>query len=235
MFNDEQKTQIISTVYSGRPKNERDTYLMGLIECHDVSRHRPSTTESKQFQFSYKYFAIKNTERLQVCRDAFINLHATSSKAVFRLTTFLSKGAQLIDMRGKHTNHHKISPDVLVKVNTHIESFPKKISHYSSNPITYLEAGLNCKILHEFLIGKHPELKEVVTYKNFLQYYQENYGYRFGRPQVDVCSACEDLNSKIKSSSLNENAKRATVAELLVHKKSLYILPNTQIGYGNVF
>lgn len=59
----------------------------------------------------------------------------------------------------------------------------------------------------------------MVMYKYFLQYYQENYGYRFGRPQVDVCSACEDLNSKIKSSSLNENTKRASVAEPLVHKR----------------
>lgn len=59
----------------------------------------------------------------------------------------------------------------------------------------------------------------MVTYKYFLQYYQENYGYRFGHPQVDVCSACEDLYSKIKSSSLNENSKRAAVAELLVHKR----------------
>ncbi|KAJ9599615.1 hypothetical protein L9F63_009932, partial [Diploptera punctata] len=29
------------------------------------------------------------------------------------------------------------------------------------------------------------------------------------QPQVDVCSTCEDLNTKIKSSTLNNVAKRA--------------------------
>lgn len=219
MFDGDQKSGIISTVYSGRPKNESDTYLMGLIECHNVSRHRPTTSESKQFAFSFKYYAYKNNERIEVCRNAFLSLHAISSKAVFRLTSLLAKGAQPVDMRGRHDKHHKILQDVLVKVDSHIESFPQKISHYSTNPVTYLEAGLNCKILHNLLIIKHPELKEVITYKYFLQHYQENYGYRFGRPQVDVCSTCEDLNSKIKSSSLNDNAKRAAVAELIVHKR----------------
>ncbi|KAG8332466.1 hypothetical protein J6590_022679 [Homalodisca vitripennis] len=44
------------------------------------------------------------------------------------------------------------------------------------------------------------------------------YGYRFGRPQVDVCSQCEDLNTKMRS-SLNDNANLAAAAEMLVHKR----------------
>ena len=34
-----------------------------------------------------------------------------------------------------------------------------------------------------------------------------------------MCSTCEDLNTKIKFVALNENAKRAAVAELMVHKR----------------
>jgi hypothetical protein len=161
---------------------------MGLIERNNVSRHRPSTSESKQFAFSFKYHAFRDGERIEICRNAFLRLHAISSKAAFRLTSLLAKGLQPVDMRGKHYKHKKIGQHVLVRVDSHIESFPKKISHYSSNPITYLEAGLNCKIIYNLLIEKHPELKEVISYKYFLQHYQDNYGYRFGRPQVDVCS-----------------------------------------------
>lgn len=218
-FSNVQKENIIKSVYSGRPKNEQDTYLIGLIERLDVARHRPKSPHSKEFSSSFKYFAIKDSERVEVCRNAFISLHAVSNKVVYRLTQILAKGEQPIDMRGKHYNHNKMSNDVLVKVKEHIDSYPKKTSHYSSTVVTYLDAGLTCTKMHEMLVEKHPELKDIIKYEYFLTYYKENYGYRFGRPQVDVCSMCEDLNTKIKSSTLNENAKRVSVAELMVHKR----------------
>lgn len=145
-----------------------------------------------------------------------------SNKAVFRLTTLLAKGILPVDMRGKHGNHNRIPQDALKKLDSHIESFPKKVSHYSSTPVTYLEAGLTCKQMHDMLIEKHPELQDVIKYEYFLNYYKENCGYRFGRPQVDVCSSCEDLNAKIKSTSLNDNDKRTAAAELIVHKRRAY-------------
>ncbi|KAJ9600387.1 hypothetical protein L9F63_009315 [Diploptera punctata] len=73
--------------------------------------------------------------------------------------------------------------------------------------------------MHGLFIKKHPDLKGVIKYEYYLKHFNDNYGYRFGRPQVDVCSTCEDLNTKIKSSTLNDVAKRAAVAELLVHKR----------------
>ncbi|KAF2879843.1 hypothetical protein ILUMI_26327 [Ignelater luminosus] len=41
---------------------------------------------------------------------------------------------------------------------------------------------------------------------------------RFGRPATDTCTAYKELNAKIMSETLNENAKRVAVAEVLVHK-----------------
>lgn len=219
MFDNNQRETILKTVYSGRPKNESDTFLMGLIERHDVSRHRPKTDESKQFTSSFKDFALREANRIEICGNAFLSLHSISSKASFRLTSLLAKGEQAVDMRGKHPNHNRILQSALVKLNEHIESFPQKISHYSTTPITYLEAGLTCKVMHEMLIKKHPELINVIKYEYFLNYYKENYGYRFGRPQVDVCCTCEDLNRKIKSLTLNDGAKRAATAELIIHKR----------------
>ncbi|KAJ4441881.1 hypothetical protein ANN_11741 [Periplaneta americana] len=42
---------------------------------------------------------------------------------------------------------------------------------------------------------------------------------RFGRPQVDVSSTCEELNTKIKSTTLNEAARCSAEVELVVHKR----------------
>ncbi|KAE9522462.1 hypothetical protein AGLY_017123 [Aphis glycines] len=81
----EEKNSIISTVYSGRPKNERDTYLLGLIDRFDVYRHRALSSESKQNTSSFKYYAIKNASRVEVCRKAFMSLHSISNKVIQRL------------------------------------------------------------------------------------------------------------------------------------------------------
>lgn len=64
--------------------------------------------------------------------------------------------------------------------------------------------------MHTLFIQKHPDLITVVKY----DYYKKYFGYKFGRPQVDVCSTCEDLNVKTKSNTLNDNAKRVAIAEL---------------------
>jgi hypothetical protein len=73
--------------------------------------------------------------------------------------------------------------------------------------------------MHELFCAKYPERVGKIKYEYYLKHFNENYGYRFGRPRVDVCSTCEELSVKIKSSCLNENAKRAAVAELLIHKR----------------
>ena len=73
-------------------------------------------------------------------------------------------------------------------------------------------------------VSRHVSLKmtrstNVIKYKYFLNYYKENYAYRFGRPQIEVCSKWEDLNAEIKCTSLNDSAKRTAVAELLIRKR----------------
>lgn len=58
-----------------------------------------------------------------------------------------------------------------------------------------------------------------VSYKFFWSYFKKKFNLRFGRPQKDTCPTCEELNAKIKSQGLNENAKKVAVAEMLVHKR----------------
>lgn len=72
------------------------------------------------------------------------------------------------------------------------------------------------------------------SYKYFREYFRVNYDLGFGRPVVDSCVTCEELQTKIKSPVLNNNAKKVAVAELMDHKrkaKKLYqmIKSTTQI------
>lgn len=81
----------------------------------------------------------------------------------------------------------------------------------------YLSAELNLKLMWKMFSAKHPNLK--VSKSFYWNYYRENFNFKFGRPQVDVCCTCEALNNKIKSPHLNPVAKRAAEAELAVHKR----------------
>ncbi|KAG8175250.1 hypothetical protein JTE90_020783 [Oedothorax gibbosus] len=64
---------------------------------------------------------------------------------------------------------------------------------------------------------KYPDLD--VKYEFYLNYFQDNFSLRFGRPQVDTCIKCEECDAKIKSSSLGDAAKRDARAELTVNKR----------------
>ena len=98
------KNAIICAVYDGRPKNENDTYLLVLIDRVDVQRHRPVSSESKQNTSSFKYYAIKISSRVELCRKAFLSLHSISSKVVQRLTKLRETNQSPVDIRGKHKN-----------------------------------------------------------------------------------------------------------------------------------
>lgn len=220
-FTEDDKTEILSKLYDGKPKNEQDTYLQGLIEVKPIQRHRIRSAEPKQQRKSnFSYFAMKQSNRISVCKQAFISLHGISHWQVQRLNTLLLAAKSPKDLRGQHNNRPRaICNEWTEKIKEHIESFPVKVSHYSSKIIHYLDASLNVKKMHSLFVEKYPQLQDLVKYEFYLKYYNENYNLRFGRPQVDVCSECERLGGRIKDINLNDNAKRVATAELMVHKR----------------
>lgn len=123
-------------------------------------------------------------------------------------------------MRGKHANRpHVLPKNVIDKIDEHIRSFPQNITHYKPAPTVYLDATLTVVKMHTLFIQKHPDLITVVKYDYYNKYFNTNFGYKFRRPQVDVCSYCEDLNVKKKSNTQNDNTKRVAIAELIIHKR----------------
>ena len=70
--------------------------------------------------------------------------------------------------------------------------------------------------MHYLFKKQFPDSK-VNYYYYYYTYFKQNFSLRFGRPQVDVCSKCEELGVKIKSSILAENVKRAAVCEKVLH------------------
>lgn len=219
-FTVSEKQTFISNFYDGKPKNEQDTYLMGLMEAVAVSRHRKRDGSKGEKTSTFKYHVVKEGIRVQVCKEAFLNLHCISNARVQRLNKLLVAGSTPKDLRGKHgTRPRAIDSEYLDMIKEHIRSFPYKTSHYSSKSVHYLNPGLTVRTMHSLFIKKYPELKEKIKYEFYLKYFNENCNLKFGRPQVDVCGDCESLGVKLKNQHLNDNAKRAAAAELMVHRR----------------
>lgn len=193
---------------------------MGLMEAKPVARRRKSS-ENCVKSVTFAYSVVKQGGRIPVCKKAFLSLHVISNSRLQRINQFVKEGKVPIDLRGKHNNRpHVLNSEYIVKIKEHIESFPCKISHYSSGKeVKYLDGKLNVKSMYDLFIKKWPTLNKKVKYEYYLKYFNENYSLRFGRPQVDVCSECERLGSKLKDPNLNDIAKRVHAAELLVHKR----------------
>lgn len=71
------------------------------------------------------------------------------------------------------------------------------------------------KVMHSLFNETFPELQVSCWY-----YYNDftgNYFLRFDRPQVDVRSRCEELKTKVRDSSSNDNAKRVADGKLTVN------------------
>lgn len=130
---------IINILYSGRPNNERDTYLKGLTERYDVTCHRILSNKSKQNTSSYKYFAMNLNSKVEECQKAYMSLHSIdSSKIVERLIRLVARKLEPMDNRGKHTNRGNVlDPLVLNKISDLIASFPTKALYYTAHPIIY--------------------------------------------------------------------------------------------------
>lgn len=217
-FSLDEKQQCLEKLHGFQSKNLQDTYLMGLIDRKPPSRRRSKSDAPLKRDNIFVYHVMKNSTREIVCKSAFSIIYCIGNKAIFRLTSLISEGKSAIDNRGRHGHRGNAIPENICSlIDEHIKEFPVKETHYSNKNMKYLSADLNIKTLYELFCEKHPDLLAKVKYDFFRNYFNQNHNLRFGRPQIDVCSTCEELTAKIKSPHLNENAKRAAVAEKVVH------------------
>lgn len=215
LFTDDEKLDNLTKFYNIPNKNQQDSYLQGLITCHDV-KYRRVYKDIPLRQKSFKYHILKGTERLEVCHSAFLSLLSVSKDRVKRIRNLLLKGDVPIDMRGKQQSVNAIPATEIARVLSHISSFPTKESHYSSKTVNYLPANLSVKTMFSMFKEKYNDSN--IKYEYYNKLFREHFSLRFGRPAVDTCCLCEQLDIKINSKVLNDVAKRVATAEKTVHK-----------------
>ena len=208
----------MSTWFLDMPnKDEQDLHLQRLNEKNEIKSWRPRKDEGKKREASFSYFIMDGDIRKMVCQKAFVNIYAVNQKRVFWITTLLLWGEIPKDRRGTTSNSNKMLDDNSTVISNHIQSFPLKVTHYSGRQVEYVDSKLTIKKMHELFFEKHS--KVVVKYDFFRSYFVKTFNYRFGCPQIYVCSKSEELTVKLKSSHLCEKAKRAAELDLAAHMR----------------
>lgn len=224
-LNNEQKQIVFENFYKLQTKNEQDIYLQGLIHQKNVAKRTIQENERRKLrEVSFDHFIRVGELRVKVCCAAFLSLHAISKKRIKRIKSLIKINATPTDKRGKNIKR-VIPEDQNILIRQHIESYPVKESHYSGKEYKYLDSRLNVKIMFEMFETKYPETK--IKYSYYYTFFRDNFTLKFGRPQIDTCVKCEELNLKIKSPSLGDAAKKAAVAEMMVHKRRAKKFYNT--------
>ena len=191
---------------------------------------------------SFVYSIVTSQNRkIIVCRQAFQSLHGIGYTRIKNLRK--STGACKPDQRGRHTiRPHKVQDRHLDNVRSHIKSFPRMASHYSrkeNNKKRFLKEGLNVQRMYNLYLEKYEptvfqnmkdlttasieqakppqKIKPKVTYRRYLQVFNTEFNFGFGRPRSDTCARCEQLNLKI-SASENPATIEEAKEELRLHQ-----------------
>lgn len=180
-------------------------------------------------------YTIKiGTAEQRVCKKGFCSLYGISKKRVELIVSHLQDNIPAPrDMRGKHVNRpNRIPENIIHQIDSHIQSFPKRTSHYSRTKNEnkyYLNPELNMKKMHTLYLKKYePDIhaaiengqqeKPQVTYDYFCRHFVTNYNYSFGKPRSDTCQTCDRLDNLI-SAEKNEEVKKNLKVEKEVHQK----------------
>lgn len=222
-IDEEQRNEILKSLLSLKNKNEQDLYIQSHIKAFDVQRRRPrklDVNRKKEIQVrrkAFKFFISVNTEKIEVCKAAFMSMFDVTNVQIQRLQNLIVMGKLPQDMRGQQPNQKTVPVDIVCKVVDHINSFPRKSSHYGPTDIEYFSSKLNITIMHRMFLLKYPNLK--VSYSFYYKIFKTRFNLKFGRLQVDACCECERLGTRLKNYCLNPEVKRLAATEMLIHKR----------------
>ena len=154
-FSEATKETILTNLNEIGSQDGQDAHLGALVMTTATRRRRPKADNplyEQRYQYHYKV-KCGDVEHV-VCREAFASLHGIGSKRVRRAATCVAEGHTPKDQRGRHNNKRCISDDLRNMVDTHIISFPLRVSHYAGhgNKRRYLSSELCITKMYTLLL-----------------------------------------------------------------------------------
>jgi len=242
---DDDRKSLISIFNNIGDKFKQDTFLGGLIHLKPVIHHRSRNGSRPSKTYSVQYEVKLGTDVILICKKAFCSIFGVGKTAVDRIVKKLQNNIPSpTDNRGKHQNRpNKLPADIHFQINTHINSYPKRQSHYSrlnNSNTRYLSPDLSVAKLYRLFLQKYEpdfwalynaelsEGREIITmkptvkYPYFAKYFASNFNISFAYPRSDTCQTCDQLYKSIQNET-DPEAKASLDLEKEVHLKKAQI------------
>lgn len=163
-----------------------------------------------------------------------------SKSTVIRAANAITSNSNAFDRRGSFLGK-STDPEAISFLKTFINKFPRYHSHYKpskSNSTEYLSSSLN--IIKMYRLVCRAKKRNILSGWMFRHIFNTQFNLRFGRPKVDTCKTCDQIEIKKKSFDPKDHEKfekEKQEHDALVQKyKSLFyeILTNAKEGRDNV-
>lgn len=237
-FDDPGKLELLSVFNNIGNKEKQDIFIGGQMRVKKVERQRSKSGGGSKRSCSCVYSIKIGTTEQRVCKKAFCSLYGISKKRVELIVKNLQDNNPApSDMRGKHANRPNMIPEHIIhQIDSHIQSFPKRTSHYSRTKNEnkyYLNPELNMNKMHKLYLQKYePDIyaaiqddqqgKPQVTYDYFCRHFITKYNYSFGKPRSDTCQTCDRLDNLISAEKDAEVLKNLKTEKEVHEKKADY-------------
>lgn len=141
------------------------------------------------------HFSIAG-KTIRVCKIFFkatLGINDRPIRTVLSKQTYFTSGMISEDQRGKHKNHHTVSPDIKQDIHNHIDSIPKVDSHYtrSHSCKQYIDGSKTLADLHrDYTLQCQKYNKPFGNYFMYHRIFNEEYNLSFFSPKKDQCDVC---------------------------------------------
>ena len=168
--NEVERERLFKDFYKLGSADVQNKYLYGLIRRKDIRRRTRAATKPRSHTISY-HVRLRDGSHVQVCKASFCALHAIGKRRIENLVDKLTTGIFVAsDQRGKHKSRpHAISEGTKQKIREHINTFPRRKSHYSrsdNRKREYLNEGLSISRMHKLYVEKYePHVRRELNLK----------------------------------------------------------------------
>ncbi|XP_050301120.1 uncharacterized protein LOC126739479 [Anthonomus grandis grandis] len=239
----EEKANILDKFNNLADKNVQDSYLFGV---RSVARRRPDImkkrllgkghpieniltdneliqTSKRNSSFHYKIILAAGRE-IMVCKKALAGLHGIKFGRIDRIgQAKKSNSAPPTDKRSLSEGSRVLKkPEALIQqIESHINSFPIRISHYTRNRSQrkFLSPDLSVMKMRELYVEKYNsekyrqwkadnKTKFEINYDFYLHIFNTKFNLSFGKPKTDVCNACDRFKNQIDAAENPEGKAR---------------------------
>ncbi|CAG9820682.1 unnamed protein product [Phaedon cochleariae] len=215
--------QTLFELYYKLEMNERESYLMDLIQILPVQRRRHGTFNEEaesRGQCTMSSTVLDGQGNLtRVCKKTSMEIFDIQPQKITTLVKRKQAGCVTFEDKRGGFKHFKYTLQVRQILKDHINTFPREESHYNrtESEKEYLSSDHNVNRLFESHKIKHSGT--TVTYKFYRRVLLKDFpNVSFTKPRVETCKTCDSLNIESKCTDVTV-AKQANIQLELHHRQ----------------